>query len=122
MKAITANLVVESIEQCLPFWVERLGFERVTDVPEGDSLGFVILKHGGTQLMLQSLASVAKDVPPMAKSASRATLYVDVDDLERIKQALGDWPRVVPDRTTFYGANEVIVQDPAGNFVFFAQH
>lgn len=121
MKAITANLIVDSIEQCLPFYEKTLGFERVTDVPEGDTIGFIILKHGNTQLMLQSVASVAKDVPPMAK-ASRATLYIDVEDLDVIKQRLADWPRVIADRTTFYGAHEVIVQDPAGNFVFFAQH
>lgn len=121
MKTITANLIVDSIEQCLPFYVEKLGFERVTDVPEGDTIGFIILKHGITQLMLQSVASVAKDVPPMAK-ASRATLYIHVEDLEAIKKKLSGWPRAIPDRKTFYGANEVIVQDPAGNFVFFAQH
>ncbi len=122
MKAITANLLVESIEASLPFWEGRLGFTRVTEVPEGGALGFVILARGETRLMLQSLASVKGDVPPMATQPSRATLYIDVEDLEAIKRALGDWPRVVPDRTTFYGAREVIVQCPAGNYVFFAQH
>jgi hypothetical protein len=29
---------------------------------------------------------------------------------------------VVPERTTFYGARELIVRDPAGNVVFFAEH
>jgi len=40
---ITPVLVVEEIEPCLPFWVDRLGFQNVAQVPEGDSLGFVIL-------------------------------------------------------------------------------
>jgi len=43
-------------------------------------------------------------------------------DLEPIRAALAGWPLVVPERTTFYGAHEIIVADPAGNHVFFAAH
>src|SRR5258706_12929178 len=50
-------LVVERIEDCLPFWCDRLGFARTVEVPHGDSLGFVILQLQGAELMLQSRAS-----------------------------------------------------------------
>ncbi len=43
MKKLTPVLLVEEIEPCLAFWVERLGFQKVTEVPEGNKLGFVIL-------------------------------------------------------------------------------
>jgi hypothetical protein len=121
MKKLTPNLIVDSIEKDLPFWT-RLGFEKTVEVPEGDVLGFVILARGDVAVMLQSIGSMTKDVAALAGGPHRSILYIDVDDLAPIKQALGDWPLVVPERTTFYGATELIVRDPSGNAVFFAKH
>jgi uncharacterized glyoxalase superfamily protein PhnB len=122
MHQLTPNLIVESIEECLPFWVDRLGFEKVTGVPEGERLGFVILRLGQLELMLQSRASLSKDVAPLAQAAYRTVLYCTVPQLAPLRDALAGWPEVVPERTTFYGARELIVQDPAGNVVFLAEH
>lgn len=121
MQRITTNLVVESIEAMLPFY-EKLGFVRKVEVPHEGALGFVILEHGEVELMMQSRASIAADIAGLEKDAFRAMLYVTVDDLAPIRAALGDGPRVVPERTTFYGAREIIVRDPAGNVVAFAAH
>lgn len=121
VKSITANLYVEEIEPSLPFW-ERLGFTRLAEVPEGDRLGFVILQHGNTQVMYQTRASVAGDVAALGDTPMRGTLlFIEVDDLESVIRSLGDTPLIVPRRTTFYGADEVIVREPAGNVVTFAQ-
>jgi hypothetical protein len=121
MKSITPNLIVESIESCLPFYVERLGFEKTVDVPHDGKLGFVILKRGELELMLQSRASAAADVAGL-EDAFRAALYIRVEQLAPIRKALDGWPRLIPERTTFYGAREIIVSDPAGNVVAFASH
>jgi catechol 2,3-dioxygenase-like lactoylglutathione lyase family enzyme len=120
MNAIVSNLIVASIEDCLPFYVERLGFAQTVDVPHDGKLGFVILKHGELELMLQSRASVAADVAGLDPDGFRAALYIEVDKLAPIRKALNGWPRVIPERTTFYGAREIIVRDPAGNLVTFA--
>jgi uncharacterized glyoxalase superfamily protein PhnB len=122
MKKLTPNLIVDRIEDCLPFWVDRLGFAKTVEVPHESSLGFVILKRGETELMLQSRASLRGDVAVLAEDAYRSVLYLEVDDLAPIRKALAGWPAVVPERTTFYGAREIIVKDPAGNAVFFAAH
>ena len=119
---LTANLIVPSIETCLPFWVGRLGLVQTVEVPHGDGLGFVILQNGDLSLMLQSRDSLAADVPEAAVGAYRNMLYVHVDDLDAIRVALTGWPHLAPARTTFYGAREIIVADPAGNTVFFAQN
>ena len=119
---IVANLIVKDIEPCLEFWVTRLGFKKTVEVPEGDRLGFVILKKGDAELMLQSIQSVSKDVAPLAKDTYRTSLYIRVDDLDPIRKALEAVPLVVPERRTFYGADEIIVRDPAGNVVAFAHH
>jgi catechol 2,3-dioxygenase-like lactoylglutathione lyase family enzyme len=122
MNKLTPNLIVDSIEKSLPFWVDRLGFEKTVEVPEGDRLGFVILRRGPLELMLQSRASLEKDVAPIAEGNHRAVLYFEVADLGPIRTALEGWSRVVPERTTFYGAREIIVRDPDGHVVFFGSH
>ena len=122
MKKLTPNLIVEKIEDHLPFWVHRLGFEKTVEVPEGDRLGFVILNKGDVELMLQSRAALAKDVPAIAEGSYRSVLYLEVADLGPIRKALAGWPPAAPERTTPYGAREIIVRDPEGNAVFFAQH
>jgi catechol 2,3-dioxygenase-like lactoylglutathione lyase family enzyme len=120
MNSIVSNLIVPSIEDCLPFYVERLGFTRTVDVPHEGKLGFVILKRGALELMLQSRASVAADIAGLDPDGFRSALYIEVDKLAPIRKALTDWPLVIPERTTFYGAREIIVRDPAGNLVAFA--
>ena len=120
MKSIVCNLIVPSIEACLPFYVDRLGFARTVEVPHGGGLGFVILVRDGVELMLQSKASLAEDVAGTGADQFRAALYIEVEKLAPIRKALTGVDRVVPERTTFYGAREIIVRDPAGNLVSFA--
>src|SRR5438445_13891835 len=113
MNKLTPNLVVENIESMLSFWVDRLGFEKMVEVPDGDRLGFVILKHGPVELMLQSRASVQKDVPALAEGPYRTIVYCEVPDHAPFRKRLEGWPKLTPERTTFYGAREIIVNDPA---------
>jgi uncharacterized glyoxalase superfamily protein PhnB len=121
MKKLTPVVYVEEIEPVLPFWIDRLGFEVTTEVPEGDRAGFVILQKGDVELMYQSRESVLKDLPPLADSPMGGTfLFIQVDDLDAIERALEGIELVVPRRTTFYGADEIIVREPAGNVVTFA--
>lgn len=122
MKSIVSNLIVESIEHCLPFYLERLGFAKTDEVPHEGKLGFVILRRDNVELMLQSRASLAGDIAPLADDSFRAALYIQVDRLAPFRDALHDWPSVVPERTTFYGAREIIVRDPAGNVLALASH
>ena len=121
MKKITPVLIVERIETSLPFWCDRLGFTRQTEVPHGDALGFVILVSGGVELMLQSRASVAGDVPAMAGESHRSALFIEVADLAPIRKATEGLAALFEERTTFYGAREIGVRDPEGNAVLFAQ-
>jgi hypothetical protein len=120
---ITPVLVVEEIEPCLPFWVERMGFQNVAEMPEGDRIGFVILVREGVELMLQSSASVRKDEPAFAPSGESrvATLFIEIDDFADTVMRLEGYPLAMKDRTTFYGMREVGVFEPGGNIVIFAK-
>jgi uncharacterized glyoxalase superfamily protein PhnB len=122
MNRLTPVLMVEAIEPCLPFWIDRLGFSKTAEVPEGDALGFVILARDGVEIMYQTRASVGHDVAPLASNPMGGSmLYIDVEDIDAVEQALAGVDSVVPRRTTFYGAEEVIVREPGGNSVAFAQ-
>ena len=120
---ITPILIVDEIEPSLDFWVAKLCFEKTVEVPEGDKLGFVILQKEGTEVMLQSRASVRKDAGSAVADemlASGSHLYIEVesfsDALERVKGA----EVLVAERTTFYGMREIWVREPGGNVVGFA--
>jgi len=121
-KKLTPVLYVEKIEPCLEFWVGRLGFEKTAEVPEGEALGFVILQRDGVEVMLQSYASLEKDVPAFGEEARRSTnfLFVEVTDFEDTLRRVEGLVVVVPQRKTFYGATEIGVREPGGHVVVFA--
>lgn len=123
VKRATPVMVVEAIEPCLEFWMERLGFEMNAEVPHGEALGFVILEKDGVQVMLQTRASLADDLPRMAEAAAgtATALFVEVDDIDAVERALEGAEVVQPRRETFYGATEVSVREPGGHFVTFAE-
>ncbi|HEY6987373.1 MAG TPA: VOC family protein [Bryobacteraceae bacterium] len=120
---ITPVLIVDKIESSLPFWVERMGFEKTVEVPDGDRLGFVILVREGAELMLQTKESVRKDEPKFAiGTALRITsLFVEVNDFDDVLRCLRGYPIAMGERTTFYGMREIGVFDPAGNVIVFAK-
>jgi uncharacterized glyoxalase superfamily protein PhnB len=126
MKKLTPVFVVERIEPCLEFWVGRLGFEKTMEIPEGDSLGFVILSRGNVEIMYQSRASLKKDMPALAEpptgDPAHMVIYIEVSDIADVERRLAGWSIVVPKRTTFYGATEIGVREPAGNLIVFAQY
>jgi uncharacterized glyoxalase superfamily protein PhnB len=118
---ITPLIYAPSIEPSLKFWVDQLGFTKTVEVPDGDKLGFVILVKDGAELMIQSTASIGKDIPAMAELARPAAcLYIEVSDFDDLLKRLASAPVVVPVRTTFYGMKEIGVREPGGNIVLFA--
>ena len=123
VKRITPVLLVKEIEPLLPFWVDRLGFTKTIEVPEGNKLGFVTFQKGSVEVMYQTYSSVEKDAPAgMSAEAKGPTyLYMEVDNLDAVLAAMKDAKIVMPLRTAFYGMKEFAVQDPGGHFITFAQ-
>jgi hypothetical protein len=122
VKRITPVLFVKEIEPVLPFWVDKLGFAKTIEVPQGNKIGFVALQKGSTEVMYQSYASVAEDMPLLAEIRKGPTfLYIEVDNLDAVLNALKNAKIVQPERTAFYGMREVGFQEPGGHYVTFAQ-
>jgi uncharacterized glyoxalase superfamily protein PhnB len=119
----TPVLIVDMIEPSLPFWQERLGFDRPTEVPDGNRLGFVILANGAVEIMYQTAALLQKD--SNAHSADfkgdKTFLFVEVDDIDALAAALKGFEIFMPRRETFYGSTEIGYREPGGHFVTFAQ-
>jgi len=123
VRKITAVLFAEEIEPCLKFWVEQLGFEQTIAVPDGNKLAFAIVQKGGVELMYQTYASAEKDVTAISPLLRKGPtfLYVEVDNLDQTISATKGAEVVMPVRTTFYGAKEIGIKDPAGHVITFAQ-
>ena len=123
VKKITPILFAKTLEPCIQFWSERLGFQKTIEVPEEDKVGFVILEKNGIELMYQSFASVAKDNAATGEAVRKGPsfLYIEVADLDDALEATKGAEIVMPVRTTFYHSREFGIKEPAGHYLIFAQ-
>ena len=77
VKRITPVLLVKEIEPIIPFWVDRLGFTKTIEVPDGNKLGFVAFQKGAAEVMYQTYASVEKDASSsMSAEARKGPTYL----------------------------------------------
>jgi uncharacterized glyoxalase superfamily protein PhnB len=118
---LTTILIVDAIEPALAVWTNVLGFEKTVEVPRGDKLGFVILARDRIELMLQTRASIAGDMPKVVETGVTHMLYADVASLDDAIASLDSAEVVVPRRKTFYGADEIWVRDRSGTIIGFAE-
>jgi uncharacterized glyoxalase superfamily protein PhnB len=123
VKKITPVLFVQDVEPCVKFWVDRFGFQKTAEVPDGDKLAFALLQKGNVELMYQSFASADKDVSTISPMVGKGPtfLYVEVDNLDETINAVKGAEIVMPKRKTFYGSTEIGIKDPAGHYVTFAE-
>ncbi len=123
---ITPVLYVEAIEPSLPFWIDRLGFEKTMEVPEGDRLGFVILVRQGHEVMLQTIESLKADRGgDLTLGTGSASLFIEVEDFSEFRPRLEGLEVVMPERVAPYGMREIAVREPGGHVVAiaaFTQH
>jgi len=124
LKQLTPVLIVAQVEECVAFWVDRLGFEVTNKVPGDDGkLVFASVQKGAIEIMYQTRASVAHDLPSSAKELDghSVSLFISVENLDAVVKALAGAPVVKARHETFYGSTEIYVKEPGGNTVGFAQ-
>jgi uncharacterized glyoxalase superfamily protein PhnB len=117
-------LIVDEIESCVAFWVERFGFQASNQVPGPDGkLLFASVKNEGIEIMYQTRASVLAERPDAAAELAgrSAALFFTVPDLDPVEQAIAGAPVIKPRHQTFYGSTEIYVREPGGNMIGFAQ-
>lgn len=124
LKQLTPVLIVEAVEPCLRFWVDRLGFSTTNEVPGPDGkLIFASVQLGPVEIMYQTRASVVQEQPGSAKDlmGHSVALFITVEDLDKVEESLKGAPVVKPRHDTFYGSTEIYVKEPGGNTVGFAK-
>jgi len=72
--------------------------------------------------MLQTRASLAEDLPDVARRKPQTLLYADVPSLADAKKALRGATVIVPRRKTFYGATEAWLELEGGIILGLAEH
>lgn len=121
---LTPVLIVEGVEPCLSFWVDRLGFKAANQVPGPDGkLVFASVEREGIEVMYQTRASVLAESPGMAADLAghSVVLFITVADLDAVEKAVAGAPVVKARHQTFYGSTEIYVREPGGHTVGFAQ-
>jgi uncharacterized glyoxalase superfamily protein PhnB len=115
-------LVVDHVEPCVQFWVDRFGFGAENQVPGPDGkLIFASVKREGIEVMYQSRASALADLPNEAAESHSAVLFFTVPDLAHVERSIAGAPVVKPRHTTPYGSTEIYVREPGGYMIGFAQ-
>ncbi len=120
----TPILHVKRVEPSLKFWTERFGFHKTAEVPEGDHIGFVALENDKVEIMYQTYSGMQADpANPLAKAVEQGPsfLFMELPDIKAAEQALKGADIVQPIHDTFYGSKEIVVKEPGGHFVIFAQ-
>lgn len=118
---LTPVRIVERVEPCLAFWRDGLGYELRVEVPHEGTIGFALLESAAGEMMLQSKASLAADLPAVAALAPDVVLFIEVRSLDAARAATRGAKVLVQERTTFYGMRETVVLDPSGTVIVFAE-
>lgn len=115
---------VERVEPGIDFWTERFGFRKTIEVPEGNHVGFAAVENGSVELMYQTYEGM-KAAPdnPLADFAEQGPsfIFMEVSDINEVLTALEGAEIIQGLHDTPYGAKEVIVREPGGHFIIFAQ-
>src|SRR5581483_8193954 len=125
LEHLTPVLIVDRVEPCIAFWVDRFGFKTENEVPGPDGkLIFASAAKDGVEVMYQTRASVVAESPETAKELDghSVALFLVVSDLDAVERAVAGAPVVKPRHKTFYGTMELYVREPGGNTVGFSQH
>src|SRR5574342_257181 len=99
LKHLTPVLIVDAVEPCVAFWVDRFGFTLANPVPGPDGkLIFASVEKEGVEIMYQTRASVLAEDPRQAGhlDGHSAVLFITVADLAAVERAVAGAPVVKP--------------------------
>ena len=120
-RRLTPIHLVDRIEPCLDFWVDRLGFDVKLKVEDAGELKFVSLARDEVEVMFRTRDTMADHSPDFTDQEFAASnsmvLYLEVADLDPILERLEGADIVVPLRETLFGTREIFVRDPSGRIV-----
>ena len=123
MQSMTPNLMVHDVNKTIDFYRDVLGFEFVASVPDSGQFDWAMMKHGPVEIMFQSVASLAKDLPAFVKMGPGGafTLFIKMDDSKGLYGKVKEKVVIVQELTkTFYDMEEFSIKDLNGYVLTFA--
>ena len=117
---VTPILLTHDVEAAIAFWA-GFGMEAPMTAPGEDGIMFAIITNGDVELMYQTFKSAIADNAQAVEGVNRSVVYLEVASLDEILPVANKHDVVKPEHTTFYGAREIYIRDPAGNLVGFAE-
>lgn len=130
LRGLCPLLQVFDMPASLAFYRELLGFEIVHASPREprghpDNYGWVLLRHGHTELMLNSAYDPDDARPPLPDPGRVAAhddtaLYIGAPDVEAVhRQLCARGLDLAPPRVASYGMKQLYLKDPDGFTVCF---
>lgn len=123
LTSITANIMVESVNETLHYYQSILGFEIAMTVPETGKYDWAWIKRDNVSLMIQDKENFSQGFPLMRGRipGGSLTFYIIVDDIIELYNTIRSRVRIVSDmQQTFYGSQEFTIEDCNGYFLTFA--
>jgi hypothetical protein len=117
-------LLVDRIEPCLAFWVDRLGFDVRLQVQGDDHLEFACLSRDGVEVLYRTRDSIHADAPGLMADDEHTpwvVMYLEVDDLDELMPRLEGVEVVVPLRETILGSREIFIREPSGRILAISE-
>jgi len=123
MESLSPNLFVKDIAKSMAFY-RLLGFEVGMSVPEQAPFVWVMMKCGNVTIMLQTLESLANDLPEIKRTEGGSLLfYINLKNIRKFFESVKDKVEVLKGlEKTFYGATEFSIKDVDGYVLTFAAH
>jgi uncharacterized glyoxalase superfamily protein PhnB len=134
---LTADLMVNDVNQTLDFYEQVLGFETALVVPEDNqkevlaqrpsnrALVFALIKGGPVELMLQSRKSMTQELSAVKDAApyASAAFYIEVTDVDRLcRRVQGKATILAGPMNKPYGKRELTLRDINGYILIFASN
>jgi uncharacterized glyoxalase superfamily protein PhnB len=125
LRGICPLLQVFDMPESLAFYRDLLGFEVIATAPTAakvtnDAFGWVWLRHGQTQLMLNTAYDPDDSRPAIRDPARIAAhddtiLYIGAPDVDAVYRHLLDHGvRLEAPRITYYRMKQIMLKDPDG--------
>ena len=118
IKSVAANMMTESVEETVKFYVENLGFQEYDSASdEAGKKVFVILGKDDAVIMFQLKESLVEEYPVLETDQIKPmlTLYFVVDNFDEYYEQISNAVAIMKEvHVTPYGAKEFAILDNNG--------
>ena len=133
MKKITPNIMVKDVNKTIKYYKENLEFKFVMGVDEGNEvkmgdysssvLKWAMIKKDDVEIMFQRDDSLIEEIPEFKDiKIGGITLFISIKEVNNLYKKIKNTVEIFKEmHKTFYGADEFIMKDLNGCFIYFSE-